>query len=223
MDLVVNVKETATGNITLGGGYGSYDGMLINAGINERNIFGSGLALGVNVDFSEKTQNYTLSLTNPAIYDSKYTTTVEIHNSEDEISYTSTDVDGDYDLTKISNGFSVSVGKEIVRNLYGGMKYRFDMIEEEYEDTDSTTNSPTIESYNQDYITSSITPYLNFNNTDDYQLPRSGFKASTSLEIAGLGGDSKYMKSMTNFKYFHSLEDYVDSDWIFRYRANLNF
>ena len=222
MDLVINVKETPTGNITLGGGYGSYDGLLINAGINEKNVFGSGLGVGVFVDFSEKSQNYSLSLTNPAIYDSKYTGTVEIHNSEDEISYSGT-TDGDYDLTKISNGFSVSAGKEVMRNLYAGAKYRFDMIEENYEDTDSTTNSPTIESYNQDYITSSITPYLNFNNTDDYQLPRSGIKAGTSFEIAGLGGDSNYMKSMSNFRYFKSLEDYIDSDWIFRYRANLNF
>ena len=222
MDLVINVKETPTGNITLGGGYGSYDGLLINAGINEKNVFGSGLGVGIFVDFSEKSQNYSLSLSNPAIYDSKYNGTVEVHNSEDEISYTNT-TDGDYDLTKISNGFSISAGKEIVRNLYAGAKYRFDMIEEEYSDTDSTVNAPTIASYNQDYITSSITPYLNFNNTDDYQLPRSGIKAGTSLEIAGLGGDSNYMKSMTNFRYFKSLEDYVDSDWIFRYRANLNF
>ena len=221
MDLVINVKETPTGNITLGGGYGSYDGLLINAGINEKNVFGSGLGVGIFVDFSEKSQNYSLSLSNPAIYDSKYNGTVEVHNSEDEISYTNT-TDGDYDLTKISNGFSISAGKEVVRNLYAGAKYRFDMIEETYTDTDSDTSN-NVTQYNQDYITSSITPYLNFNNTDDYQLPRSGIKAGTSLEIAGLGGDSNYMKSMTNFRYFKSLEDYVDSDWIFRYRANLNF
>lgn len=220
MDIIVSVKETPTGNITLGGGYGSYDGLLINAGINERNVFGSGLGVGINVDFSEKQQNYSLSLSNPAIRDSKYNGTVEVHNSEDEISYTGT-TDGDYDLNKISNGFSVSVGKEVMRNLYAGAKYRFDMIEEEYTDTDSINNN--VAQYNQDYITSSITPYLNFNNTDDYMLPRSGIKAGTSLEIAGVGGDSNYLKSLTNFRYFHSLEDYVDSDWIFRYRANLNF
>jgi len=221
MDLVINVKETPTGNITLGGGYGSYDGLLINAGINEKNVFGSGLGVGVFVDFSEKSQNYSLSLSNPAIYDSKYNGTVEVHNSEDEIDSTNT-TDGDYQLTKISNGFSISAGKEIVRNLYAGAKYRFDMIEETYTDT-NTADAALPTGLDQDYITSSITPYINFNNTDDYQLPRSGIKAGTSLEYAGVGGDSKYMKSMTNFRYFKSLEDYIDSDWIFRYRANLNF
>lgn len=222
MDLIVNVKETSTGTITLGGGYGSYDGLMLNASINEKNVFGSGLAVGVNVDFSDKTKNYALSLSNPAIYDSKYNGTVEIHNSEDEIDYSGT-TDGAYELSKVSNGFSISAGRELYRNFYAGAKYRFDMIEETYEDTDTTTNNPALSTYNQDYVTSSITPYINFDNTDDYMLPRSGIKAGTSLEFAGVGGDSKYMKSLTNFKYFHSLEDLVSSDWIFRYRANLNF
>ncbi|WP_419764789.1 MAG: outer membrane protein assembly factor BamA [Arcobacter sp.] len=222
MDLIVKVKEAPTGTISLGGGYGSYDGLMISAGINEKNVFGSGLGVGVNIDFSEKNQNYSLSLTNPAIYDSKYNGTVEVHNREDEIDYSGT-TDGAYELSKVSNGFSVSAGREIVRNLYAGAKYRFDMIEENYTDTDTSTNTPLLSTYNQDYITSSITPYINFNNTDDYMLPRNGIKAGTSLEYAGVGGDSKYMKSLTNFKYFHSLEDSIDSDWIFRYRANLNF
>lgn len=222
MDLIVNVKETPTGNITLGGGYGSYDGLLINAGINEKNVFGSGLAAGVYIDFSSKSHNYSLSLTNPAINDSKYTGSVEVHNSEQKIDYTGT-VNGDYQLNKVSNGFSVSAGKEVIRNLYAGAKYRFDMIQEDYTDTNTADGKALPAGVNQNYTTSSITPYINFNNTDDYMLPRNGIKAGTSLEFAGLGGDSQYLKSMSNFRYYHSLEDMVDSDWIFRYRANLNY
>ncbi|MGB7403831.1 MAG: outer membrane protein assembly factor BamA [Arcobacter sp.] len=222
MDLVVNVKETPTGNITLGGGYGSYDGLLVSAGVNEKNVFGSGLALGVNVDFSEKNHNYKVSLSNPAIRDSKYNGSVEVHQSEDEIDYSGTD-DGDYELDKTSKGFSVSAGREVIRNLYAGVRYRFDMIEEKYSDNDKSDGIDLPDNVNQDYITSSITPYLNFDNTDDYLIPRSGIKAGTSFEYAGLGGDSEYMKSLTNFKYFHSLEDLTNQDWIFRYRANLNY
>ncbi|WP_375723804.1 outer membrane protein assembly factor BamA [Arcobacter sp. KX21116] len=222
MDLVVKVKETPTGNITLGGGYGSYDGLLLNAGINEKNVFGSGLAAAVNVDFSEKNHNYALSLSNPAIRDSKYNGRVEIHQSEEEIDYSGT-VNGAYQLDKVSKGFSISAGREIIRNLYAGARYRFDMIDESYTDTDTSDGQPLPSDVNQDYITSSITPYINFDNTDDYMIPRRGIKTGTSLEFAGVGGDSKYLKSLTNFRYFHSLEDLIDSDWIFRYRANLNF
>ncbi|OQY39726.1 MAG: outer membrane protein assembly factor BamA [Spirochaetaceae bacterium 4572_7] len=41
MDLIVKVKEAPTGNIQIGGGYGSYGGILISLGVNDRNIWGS--------------------------------------------------------------------------------------------------------------------------------------------------------------------------------------
>ena len=70
MNLSVTVSEAPTGNLILGGGYGSYDGFMFNASVNDKNIFGSGLALKFSLDYSKKKDNYTLSLSNPAINDS---------------------------------------------------------------------------------------------------------------------------------------------------------
>ena len=43
-------------------------------------------------------------------------------------------------------------------------------------------------------------PVHKHDNTDDFYTPRSGIKTGTSLEIAGLGGDSQYLKSSSYFK-----------------------
>ena len=43
MDLIVKVKEAPTGNIQLGGGYGSFGGLLLSVAVNDRNVFGSGI------------------------------------------------------------------------------------------------------------------------------------------------------------------------------------
>ncbi len=43
MDLSVKVTEAPTGSIMLGGGYGSYDKLMINGSVSDTNIFGSGL------------------------------------------------------------------------------------------------------------------------------------------------------------------------------------
>ncbi len=72
-------------------------------------------------------------------------------------------------------------------------------------------------------MTSSITPYINFDNTNDHYFPTEGFRTGTSLEFAGLGGDSKYLKSSSYFKYFYSLEDKFDLDWVLRYKAQAKF
>ena len=82
MNLLVEVKEAATGNLTVGGGYGSYDGFLINLGINDKNILGSGLNLGFSIEHSSKKNNYTISLSNPAIKDSVYSGNANIHQNE---------------------------------------------------------------------------------------------------------------------------------------------
>ncbi|MFV0561573.1 outer membrane protein assembly factor BamA [Malaciobacter mytili] len=216
MDLVVEVVEARTGNIILGGGYGSYDKMMVNASINDNNIFGSGLSVRLSTELSSKESMFQFNLRNPAIADSKYNGDIEIHNTDTEITR------DNYELNKKSTGFSIGAGKEFFRNFYAGARYRLDFIKEEYDyDDDFIKNSSKKYYEDTDYVTSSITPYINFNNTDDFYLPRSGFKAGTSLEFAGLGGDSKYIKSSTYFKYFYSLQNALDLDWILRYKADL--
>ncbi|WP_320034012.1 outer membrane protein assembly factor BamA [Campylobacterota bacterium DY0563] len=217
MDLVVKVKEAPTGNIILGGGYGSYDGIMINASLNERNIFGSGLGLSISAELSDKESDLAVKLINPAIRDSEYNGDIDIHNKTDEINNDA------YDLDKDVKGFSIGLGKEVIRNLKVGARYRLDFIKENYEYSYLYNHIPVSQRYKDtDYVTSSITPYLSFDNTNDYYFPTSGFRANTSLEIAGLGGDSEYIKSSSSFKYFYSLEDRFNWDVVLRYKAQVN-
>jgi outer membrane protein insertion porin family len=215
MDIVVKVTEAATGSIMLGGGYGSYDKVMVNGSISDANVFGSGLSLGLSADISARTNRFELSLKNPAINDSKYNGEVEVHNSESEINR---DV---YDSTIDTQGFSVGLGREVFRDLYAGAKYRLDFVSENY-DYEATSTVPDDQRFkSQDYVSSSITPYLNFDNTDDFYMPREGFKLGTSVEYAGVGGDSKYLKSSSYAKYFYSLEDLTELDWVLRLKTQM--
>ncbi len=218
VDISVKVVEAATGSLMIGGGYGSYDGMMVNGSVSDKNVFGSGLGLSLSADLSKQQTNFSLSLSNPSINDSNYNGSIEIHKSDREIDRT------EYESNINMTGFSVSAGKEVVRDLYAGLKYRFDFVEEDYTYVDTFVYDPTKgQKYtNTDYITSSITPYINFNNTDDFYLPREGFKVGLSAEIAGLGGDSKYIKSTNTLRYFNSLNDAFDLDWIFRYKGQVS-
>uniref|UniRef100_UPI0040483428 outer membrane protein assembly factor BamA n=1 Tax=Aliarcobacter sp. TaxID=2321116 RepID=UPI0040483428 len=216
LDIIVKVTEAATGSIMLGGGYGSYDKFMLNGSINDSNIFGSGLGLGFSADVSARSNRFELSLKNPAINDSDFNGDVEIHNSESEINK---DL---YDTTINTKGFSFALGRQLFRDFYAGARYKLDFIEENYSYNTTVPNATITNPYtSQDYISSSITPYINFDNTDDFYMPREGIKAGTSLEYAGLGGDSKYLKSSTYAKYFYSLEDLTELDWIFRAKTQM--
>lgn len=217
LDIVVKVTEAPTGSLMLGGGYGSYDKMMVNGSIHEANMFGSGLGLGLSADLSARSSRFELSLKNPAINDSDYNGEVEVHSTEAEINRDK------YDSTIDTKGFSVAVGKQIVRDLYAGARYKLDFVSEDYDYDSTFVYNPALgEKYeSQDYINSSITPYLNFDNTDDFYFPREGVKAGTSLEYAGVGGDSRYLKSTTYGKYFYSLEDLAELDWVLRLKTQM--
>ena len=218
LDIIVKVTEAATGSLMLGGGYGSYDKMMVNGSITEVNMFGSGLGLGLSADLSARSNRFELSLKNPAINDSDYNGEVEVHSTEAEINRTV------YDSDINTKGFSVALGKQLFRDFYAGTRYRLDYIQEDYDYTSKFLNNRDLTKEifkTQDYISSSITPYMNFDNTDDYYFPREGLKLGTSLEYAGVGGDSKYLKSTTYGKYFYSLEDLAELDWVFRLKTQL--
>ncbi|MFW2607156.1 outer membrane protein assembly factor BamA [Aliarcobacter butzleri] len=225
MDIIVKVTEAATGSLMLGGGYGSYDKFMVSGSVSDANIFGSGLALGLSTDLSAHSNRFELSLKNPAIRDSDYNGEVEVHSTEYEIERSKYDSDVD------TKGFSVAIGKELIRDLYVGTRYKLDFVSENYDYSSDFMSNYNAQSAafkaekklftNQDYVNSSITPYLNYDNTDDYYFPREGFRANTSLEYAGVGGDSKYIKSTSSLKYFYSLEDLAELDWVLRLKTQV--
>ena len=208
MDLIVEVKEAPTGSLVLGGGYSSYEGFMLNASIKDKNIFGTGKDLSFSIDYSKKSTNSEIKLYNPAINDSIYNGSVSLYKRKNLI--TSDNSAGDKTIKRY--GFSLGVGRSLNRNTRIGSVYAYDISKTFYENNSSL---------NDKFITSSIKPYIYFNNTDDFFIPRSGIIAGSSFYYAGLGGDAKYSISNNYFKYFYGLEDLIDYDLIFRYKTNL--
>ncbi len=64
VDLNVNVTEKPTGNILFGAGYGS-EGVILSGGITQQNVFGTGNALGLQINTSKVNTVYSLSFTQP--------------------------------------------------------------------------------------------------------------------------------------------------------------
>jgi outer membrane protein insertion porin family len=210
MDLVVNVKEAQTGNIMVGGGYSSYDGVIFNASINDRNIFGSGLSVGLSTDLSKHRTNFNFNITNPRIWDSEYSAGFNIYNNEYE----------SYDYTEKRFGGSVTLGRQIARYWHASVMYQYFSTKI----SDYPKDLPDYQFYsNNDFVTSAGTLSLRFNNTDDYYLPRHGMMFGVSSQFAGLGGDAEYNKNYMNFSIFQGMEDYINYDLIFRYKARLGF
>ncbi|EOI8763967.1 outer membrane protein assembly factor BamA [Campylobacter jejuni] len=206
IDLIVDVKEASTGAISGGIGYGSSDGILLNASLSDTNIFGSGIKSSVSVDKSDDTLSGRISLINPRVLDSQYSLGGTLYSN-------------DYEWDNYSEknyGFDITVGRQFARYYNVSLTYNL-------EQSDIYHLSPTLLRTGYELgksIKSSITPAITFNNTDDYYLPRSGIIASTSLEYAGLGGDQEFISSSSKFNFYQGLQDYIGYDLIYRYKAS---
>lgn len=65
VDLTITVAERATGNLSLGAGYSSGDGLGLTAGIKQENAFGSGNSLGIQLDTSKINRTVVFNTTDP--------------------------------------------------------------------------------------------------------------------------------------------------------------
>ncbi|HEX5710368.1 MAG TPA: outer membrane protein assembly factor BamA [Sulfuricurvum sp.] len=213
MDLIVQTKEAPTGNIQLGGGYGSFGGIMLSVAVSDRNIFGSGINVGLNLEKSQRTKNYAFNISNPRLNDSDFSGNFAINSS-------STDYSDSSGYKVDSQGISVGTGHRFNRYVSGYMGYGFSSNNYSGLDTAVLGYDPR---YYESYAKSSVTLSATFDNTDDYYVPREGMSFSQSIEKAGLGGDADFWKSRTTFGVYRGLQKMLDADLIVRYKARLNY
>jgi outer membrane protein insertion porin family len=65
VDVNLSVVEKPTGNIMMGAGYGSAEGVVLSTGVSQNNVFGSGNFLGIQMNTSRVNTVYSLSFTQP--------------------------------------------------------------------------------------------------------------------------------------------------------------
>ncbi len=209
MDLLVNVEETRTGELMFGLGYGSYDKLMINASIRERNLFGTGQSGQLYADWSYRRQLVNLTLSNPRVLDSKYSTSFSVFHS----------LYWNWDYRKQTTGGTITAGKLLTHTLRASLGY-----------TLSTTRvvdfyDTSLEQIYKTYLTidrplkSAISPSLYFDNTDDYYFPKNGAIISAYVEYAGLGGDEKYTKFYGKMALYYHLKSLMGIDLIARYKT----
>ncbi len=209
LDLLVNVEETSTGSIVAGIGYGSYDGLMFNFSITDKNVFGSGIDIGANLDYSSKTTRGTLSFYNPRFNDSTYSLGGSLYSKTFE----------GYDYDEDTKGLSLTVGKKLTRNINTFISYSLD----------KTKLTNLSEGLNRDLyregnvIKSAIIPGISYDSTDDYFVPREGIRAKATYEYAGIGGDVKFFKQSYLLKAYYGLQDIIFYDLILRFKAQTSF
>ena len=232
INLLVKVKEASTGTLSAGGGYGSFEGLMLNASVSNKNFLGSGIATSVGFDISKISTNYNLSFNNPKLWDSQYSLGLSLYKKK--YKYTN--------FTQDQTGASLTLGREFLRYFHASIGAGYVDNKSQKNDNNFTATgyntdiAPTDETidlfYNDKYKKTSLFAALSFDNTDDFYTPRSGMISSVNFEFASLDGRDvdlnkypkgygNYVKSAAKLGLYYGVEDWIDYDLIFRLKARV--
>lgn len=194
LNLQVDVKEGQTGSLTAGAGFSSADSLLFNARVQENNLFGRGYRAVLNADFGSRRQNFIASFTDPWLFDIPLTSTIDGFRwrlDYDDFTRGGTGVGLRmlYPITAL--GYEKLFDRFSLEEIRVGAEYRF----EQAEISDINRNSPpTVVASEGQSITSSIRPLITRNTLNSYFDPTRGSAQEFSVEYAGLGGESEFVK-----------------------------
>ncbi len=193
VDVHVNVKEKPTGNMMLGAGLSSSEGLVFSGSVNQQNLFGSGKHVGVGFNTSKVNKLYSFSYTDP------YYTVDGISRGFD-VYYKDTDTT------------SLAVATYGTKSLGGGVRYGFPIGEDDfinfglaYDSTKikTTSNSPTrFQQYNGRTF-AGLVPTLGWakETIDSRIYPMRGYLARINGEM-GLGGTMRYYRTNLQYQQF---------------------
>lgn len=182
VDIHVNVEEKTTGMFTFGAGYSSVDNLFATVSVSQRNFLGKGQTLNLKGTFGGKATKYTLSFTEPWLFDMPLSAGFDVYNWEKEYD--------DYD--KKSVGGSIRLGYPIFdyTRFYWSYTYEVATID------DIETTDPDILEIEGRNVESSTSISIKYDSRDRMFNPTEGMKHKLTIEHAGgpIGGDYSFTK-----------------------------
>ena len=211
-NLIVNVKETKTGQFSFGGGFSSVDKLVGFVEVEQRNFdafnwpgfTGAGQDLKLRAQFGSTRQDFLISWTDPWIFGKPVSFGFDAFYSIRERSHTA-----GYGYDQRNIGFDLRLGKEFGEYLNGGLMYKLEQVDIKGI-PDSATQDLKDEAGKN--IISSMSGFLTRDTRDSVYSPTRGNITTISAEVAGgpFFGDKNYWKTQgdTDF-YFSPLEKIV--------------
>lgn len=218
--LVVNVVEKSTGELSIGGGYttgGSTGnaGFTVEGSIGERNFLGRGQSIRLAVAGGASSRDYMLSFTEPYFLGRRISAGFDI--------YKQTRTYNTYYNSEVTGG-TIRFGLPLTQNLSTQLAYN--LTSEVYNFTKDGKAAgcpaapvsggcwvaPQIQGAigTGSWVKSSVSASLIYNTIDDMKNPHEGLYASFTTEVAGLGGNARFVKLTGRASYYRTLSDEAD-------------
>ncbi len=204
LDVEINIKERSTGTITLGAGYGSVNGFFLTTQVAEINLLGRGQTVSLQANYAVKAVDNSVNFgfTDPYAFDTRWSMGFDVFRSVFRIP-------GKYVTKKL--GFNLRVGHPVqfvddYTNFYVTYKNEGLQLADPQAGVD-----PAAKAADDGVLSSMVFSVIRDKRNNRFETTDGNYQAA-SAEIAGLGGDKKFIKWNLNNRFYKR----VVGDLVFR-------
>ncbi len=212
--VTARVAEKATGELSFGGGYSSDAGALLDIGLSERNMVGTGVNASINGVLAQKRSSINLSVTDPYFLDRNLVAGFDLFLIQTQ--YLGTQP---YDERRV--GGALRVGYDINEHLR--QVWSYSLVNRNVFNVVSTA-SPFILNQTGSTVLSQLSQVLSIDYRDSRLFPHKGWAVDIGTDYAGLGGTANFVRGNINAAYYIPLDRYFDDDqWGIRLAATTGY
>ncbi|HEY0291214.1 MAG TPA: outer membrane protein assembly factor BamA [Hansschlegelia sp.] len=209
----VDVEDQPTGEFSVAGGYSTSDGIIGEVALGERNFLGRGQYARIAAQFGQNASGFDFSFTEPYFLGYRVSAGLDAYvKRRDDTDYTSYKVD--------TYGGGIRFGFPVSEEFTIGTRYqlyqqdlkipgRYKRVYNTDDNGNQTVNkdraSAAIFEAQGKTVTSLGGLSLVYNTLDNPADPTLGFYAELKGDVAGLGGDAKYVRATFDGRYYHPL------------------
>lgn len=200
--LETNVEERSTGELNLSAGFSSLERFILQASVRQRNFRGKGQELRASVSYSAFSKSVELGFTEPYLFGKTIAVGGDIFRRDlNQFNFNRNDRQTTF--TQLSTGFQIRAGIPITEYLTLSGRYGlvYDQVGVDRNQffTNGVCDPLRAGRFLCDSIgnraTSSIGYSLSYDSLNNRVRPSSGQRIVFSQDLAGLGGDVRYVRS----------------------------
>ena len=203
----VDVAEKSTGELSVGAGFSSQNGPLVDLRIRERNLLGKGQDLRASITIAANNQNFDVGFTEPYFLDKELSFGVDgFHTASSNVS----------EFESITTGARLRLGYVLAEDLRQSVRYTFKRDEITNVDNGASVFIRNEESTN---FVSVIGQELSYDRRNSRIEPTDGYIVRLSTDVAGLGGDISYFKPRVSGAYYYG----IAQNWVVNTRGDIGY
>ena len=188
----INVTERPTGIFSIGGGFSSVDNLIGTIDLSQRNFLGRGWEATLRIRVGGTTQQGILSFTEPWLFDRPLSAGFDLFNLNRQYD--------EYDYASLGGGLRMSHPFAEYWRWHTGYRLTRDEISDV-----ADTAGEDLKEQEGAQLTSLISGSLIRDSRDNILAPTRGGHTILTLDFAGLGGDSQFIKTIASTSYFQPI------------------